>query len=139
MKPLKRIILGLIFCVLQITGEAILGLLIAKIRRASDVNGEGVFLFAFVKTVYVIVPFVVGFLLLTYLTKEKLKSSWISFILNLGLLSWTYYSGLIKKDSLSFIVGSLLTSIALIIVDNKINIKNQIKGSGKGASLQQGL
>jgi len=119
MKILRSITVGVALCLFQIGGESILGLIITKIRRASDVNGEGAFLFAFVKTVYVIIPFVAGFVILTYLTKDRLRPTSISFILNLGLLSWTYFSGLIEKDPWSFIAGSLVTSIGLVIVDNR--------------------
>src|SRR4051794_11798385 len=127
MKTLKAIILGLLLYFFQIIGESILGLMITKIRQASDVNGEGVFLFAFVKTAYVIVPFLAGFVILTYLTKGKLRPTLILFILNIGLLTWTYLTGLISKDPVSFIVGSLVTSFVLIIADIKTNLKQRIK------------
>jgi hypothetical protein len=139
MKTIKTIIVGLVLYLFQVIGESILGLVITKIRRASDVNGEGVFLFAFVKTVYAIVPFLAGFVILTYLTKDKLRPTWILLILNLGLLTWTYFSGLIAKDPWSFIVGSLVTSFVLVIADNKINLKDTIGDWTKGASLQQKL
>jgi hypothetical protein len=127
MKIIRTILVGLILYVFQVIGESILGLVITKIRRASDVNGEGVFIFAFVKTAYVIVPFLAGFVILTYLTKDKLRPTWILLLLNLGLLTWTYLSGLIAKDPWSFIVGSLVTSLVLIIADIRINLKDTIK------------
>lgn len=59
----------------QIGGESILGLAIIKIRRTSNVNAEGAFLFGFVKTMYVMVPFYIRFLHVEISDKVQIETN----------------------------------------------------------------
>ncbi|WP_420577986.1 hypothetical protein [Ekhidna sp.] len=117
---LKSIATGALFCVSQRIGESVLGFIITDIRKASDVNFEGAIQFAFMGLFLSIVPYLIIFPLVKTLTKSGLNNSYISAGINLFVLTYFYTSGLIQKDPISFIVGSLIISILLIVVERRI-------------------
>ncbi len=120
---LHPIILALLFCVAQSLGEALVGFVFTNVRRASDVNREGAVFFAVIKICLTLAPYVLVFLAINFIS-EKVKPAVVSFVLNLSVLIYFYASGMIQKDPASFIAGSLVTSIVLLVIDKKVGIRN---------------
>ncbi len=114
-------ILGLIFCIGQSLVEAILGYFITHIRHTSDTNVEGSLLYAFVRFILTIMPYIAVFYL-TFKTTTKLQPSIVAFGLNFIVIGYFYYAGLIQKDSISFLIASILTSISFIFIDKTRNL-----------------
>ena len=120
---LHSLLLGLIFCVGQSFGESILGFLITNVRRTSDVNFEGVIMFMWIRIALTIIPYLAVFVTGDLITKEKMRPSLMSLGLNIIILIYFYNRGLIQKDPISFIIGSLLTSLILILIDRKLETR----------------
>lgn len=89
----------------------------------SDVNIEGAMLFALIRIFLTVIPYVVVFLVTNYIS-QKLKPASISLVLNLPILIYIYSAGMIQKDPASFIASSLLTSVVLVMICNKVEIRN---------------
>ena len=128
---LQSLVLGLIFCIGQSFGESILGFIITDSRGTSNVNFEGAFMFGIIRIVLTIIPYLAGFIIIDRLTNDKIKPSYISFGLNLIALLYIYFSGLIQKDPISFIIGSIVTSLILILIDQRVELRDLIKAEGK--------
>lgn len=119
--------LGLIFFVGQGFGESIIGFIIIILRGSSQVNLEGIFLFGFIRALLTMIPYLVGFIVFDILTKGKIKPSYTSFGLNLMCLLYIYFTGLIQKEPFSFITGSLVTGLILLLIDQKLEIRDFFK------------
>lgn len=120
---LYPILLALVFCTGQSLGEAVLGFIFTNVRIASDVNREGAVFFAVIRICLTLVPYVLVFLVTNFIS-QQVKPSLISLVLNLPILIYFYSSGMVQKDPASFIAGSILTSIVLLVIDDKVNIRN---------------
>lgn len=130
-KILLSLMLGLLFCLGQSFGESIVGFIITDVRGPSNVNFEGAIMFGTIRVGLTIIPYLAGFIIIDRLTSDKLKPSYISFGLNLIALLYIYFSGLIQEDLISFIIGSILTSLILILIDQRVEFRDLIKTEGK--------
>lgn len=109
-------ILALIFCVGQSLVESILAFLITHTRQASDMNFEGMLVYAFIRFILTIGPyFVVFYFTLRMTTRAHLSS--IAFGLNLAVIGTFFFTGLIQKDLVSIFIASIFTSIGFIFID----------------------
>ena len=88
-------------------------------------NREGTVLFAVIRICLTLIPYVLVFLATNFVA-PKLKPSIVSLVINLPILIYFYASGMIQKDPASFIAGSLLTSVMLLVVDNKVEIRKWV-------------
>lgn len=124
---LHSILLGLIFCAGQSFGESILGFLITSTSRTSDVNFDGALMFMWMRIAMTIVPYLTVFVIMDLITKERIGPSFISLGLNVIILIYFYNTGLIQKDPSAYIIGSLVTSIILLIIDKGSRIRKYLK------------
>lgn len=124
---INSLLLGLVLCAGQSFGESIIGFFITSARRASDVNFEGAIMFMWIRIVMTLIPYLTTFVIVDLLTKEKMRPSLISFVINVIILIYFYNVGLIQKDPTSFIIGSLLTSLILLIIDKQSRTRKYLK------------
>ncbi|QHT69343.1 hypothetical protein GXP67_23235 [Rhodocytophaga rosea] len=122
---LNSLIIAWIFCIGQSFGEAFLGFIFTNVRMASDVNNEGAIFFAVIRICLTLIPYLLVFLIANIIS-PRIKPSVISFVINLPILIYFYSSGMIQKDPVSFVAGSLLISLILLAIDNKRRIKRYL-------------
>jgi hypothetical protein len=118
-KILYSLLLGLGFCIGQSFGESIFGFLITTARRTSDVNFEGTIMYMWIRIVMTLIPYLTTFAIMDIVTKEKIRPSFVSLGLNIIILIYFNKIGMLQKDPISFIIGSLLTSLILMLVDKQ--------------------
>ena len=116
---LRTSVLGLAFCIGQSLGESIIGYYIA-LSRQSNINFEGVLLYAFIRFIITVGPYAVVFYF-TFRNTTKILPSVLACGLNLIVLGFLFYTGLIQNDPFSFVAASVLTSISFIFVDKRVN------------------
>jgi len=126
-KVLHSLFLGLIFCGGQSFGESILGFFITVARHSSDINFEGALMFMWIRIAMTIIPYLFVFVIVDLITKDRMRPSFMSLGLNVIILTYFYHTGLIQKDATSFIIGSLLTSLVLLIIDKESRTRKVLK------------
>ena len=129
-KPIKY---GLLFCLGQAFIEANLAFLIILVMNSSNINYEGLLLYFFIRTLLTIVPYISVFYICSRFF-EKAIPSVASLFINLLVLPFFAYFGLIKLDIFSMTLASILTSVVLIIIDYRFNSKYYINEK-KNASI----
>ena len=118
-KPIKY---GLLFCIGQAFIEANVAFIIILVLNSSIINYEGLLFYFFIRTLLTIVPYVFGFYFCNRFLKKFIPAV-TSFFINLLVLTFFAYFGLIKIDIFSMTLASILTSVVLIIIDYKFNSK----------------
>lgn len=88
---------------------------------------EGAIMFMWIRIAMTIIPYLTTFVVVDLLTKAKLRPSFISLGLNVIILIYFYNVGLIHKDPASFSIGSLLTSLILLMIDKQSRIRRYSK------------
>jgi len=119
-------ILGLVFCVGQSLVESILAFFITYTKQASDINFEGVLIYAFIRFILTIGLYVLVFYF-TIRTTTKVHLSIIAFGLNFVVICSFFFAELIQKDPISFFVASIFTSIGFILIDKTWNFNAIVK------------
>ena len=95
-RVLYSLLLGLVFCAGQSFGESIIGFFITSGRRASDVTFEGAIMFMWIRIAIILIPYLITFVIVDLLTKERMRPSLISLGLNIIILICFYNVGLIQ-------------------------------------------
>ena len=112
----SRILLwGLVLCAGQSLLEAVLGWGITRVRQASIVNLEGALLYAIVRFVLTVGPYVAGFYF-AFKVAPSVRPVRIAFVLNLLIIGFMLYAGGLALDPYSFSVASIVVSVLLVII-----------------------
>ncbi|MFT5915441.1 MAG: hypothetical protein ACJAWV_003307 [Flammeovirgaceae bacterium] len=84
-------------------------------------------MFIVIRIAMTLIPYLSVFVVGNLLTKELMRPSLLSLGLNIVITIYFFNRGLIHKDPVSFIIGSLLTSLILVLLDFNFGAKLFLK------------